>query len=481
MADMKNFYASLSTGRRASLLAGLVAILVLTGLLGWWVLRTPYGVLFSDMAERDAGSVVQELDRLKVPYRISADGRTVLVPQETVHKTRMALMGQPLTLQGAVGFELFNNSDFGASDFVQKVNYQRALQGELTRTILAIEQVQNVRVHLALPEQGLFRRETGKGKASVTVVSKAGQRLSPSQVVGIQRLVAASVPEVQAGDVTVLDQQGMALSRVPTDAEGSGASSVSLDASGDLESRLTAKVTQVLERMLGPGGAIATVDVVLSHQRSRVTTEEVLPASGQSKEQASAGVLLRERSTTRDAPAPGSAGEKGALTQSTTQELDYQNGKRVEEVVSPGGTVTRIHVAVVTRPSLSEADLARVRQLVSAAAGLQAARGDSVVVQSMLGLPAEAPHVPEGAVAGGGSSAIPAADSANPGQVISRWGTVALASLIALIAAALLLGRVLGIRSRRKAAFDATQSLSPTEREAVLRTVSNWLSPEPRS
>ena len=137
---------------------GVLLIIAAFVTLGTWLLRTDYQVLFADLAPQDASTMVSELEKLKTPYRLSNGGNTILVPADIVHKTRLKLVGKDLPLRGAVGFELFNDSEVGMTEFAQKVNYQRALQGELTRTILAIEDVLSARVHLVLSEQGLFKK-----------------------------------------------------------------------------------------------------------------------------------------------------------------------------------------------------------------------------------------------------------------------------------------------------------------------------------
>lgn len=179
-----------------------------------------------------------------------------------------------------------------------KANYQRALQGELTRTILALEEVQDVRVHLALPDQALFRKEGPKAKASVTVSLKGGRSLRPEQVVGIQRLIAASVPEVKTEDVTVLDQHGVVLSRVATDDAGPPLGQ--LDAKQSLEAHLSHKASRLLDQMFSAGETMVAVDVVLNHEQSKVTTEEVLGAATTDRAGHPAGVITRERSVTKE-------------------------------------------------------------------------------------------------------------------------------------------------------------------------------------
>jgi flagellar M-ring protein FliF len=492
MSDLSRFMSALTRPQRTALVLGLLAIVALVAALAWWALRAPYGVLFSELAEADAGAILQELDKLKVPYRISDDGKAILVPQASVHKTRMTLMGRSLPLHGAVGFELFNNTEFGVSDFVQKVNYQRALQGELTRTIGSIEQVQSVRVHLALPEQGLFRKDVARPKAAVTLSTQAGKSLTAAQVLGIQRLVAASVPDIRAEDVTVIDQYGVTLSRPSGDEAAAGAIGAPLDARVELENHLTRKATQVLERMFGKGAALVTVDVALSMQQTKVTTEEVLPAAGAAKDQLPTGVVVRERTTTRDAAAEGG---KAAGPSTTSQELDYATGKRTEQVVSPGGAVSRVNVAVVLKSGAVGVDPERVRAVVAAAVGAQPARGDVVAVYSTAageGAVGDEAGGPTGMQAPGKAHAAVAAHKpperpapAGPAMLPSIAQGHLLQALLMLAAVAAVLAAVTLVvrrsRARRRAAAEEQPLLSNAERQSVLHSVQAWLAvPERR-
>ena len=224
MAQFFVKWQDMESRSRAGLVAGILLIIAFVAALAWWAYRPDYQVLFADMAPRDAAAMTAELDKLKAPYQLGAGGNTILVPRDQVYKMRLKLMGKDVPLHGAVGFEVFNNADFGMTEFVQKVNYQRAVQGELTRTIQAIDAIQAARVHLAIPEQGLFKKASSKPKASVALTVKPGMVLTPDQISGIQRLVAASVPDIAAADVTVLDQHGAALTRVAASdtADGGG-------------------------------------------------------------------------------------------------------------------------------------------------------------------------------------------------------------------------------------------------------------------
>jgi len=479
MAELFKVLNTWSLARRWSLFVGIFVIIGATAGAGWALLRTPYAVLFSDMKEQDAAVLAQELDKLKVPYQVAAGGRSLLVPEPAVHKTRMTLMGRQLPLNGAVGFELFNNAEFGVSDFVQKVNYLRALQGELSRTILSIEQVQAARVHLAVPEQGLFRKEVNKAKASVTVTAKPGQLLTPGQVLGIQRLVGASVPEVRAEDVTVIDQHGATLSRIVGDTTTTAAVGADpFDAKVGLENLLAGKAAKVIEGLYGEGNALVTVDALLNHQQVKTTTEEVLPAMGIAKGASPTGVIARERSVTRD----GTAADAGRASGTVSQDIDYQNGKRVEQVLTPAGAVTRLNVAVVVKEALSEAEMGRVKEVVAASVGLQSARGDVISVQSMAHAKALSEPLVDPLIVGKSAPQSGSPPASAPSKAVGFNGAelrmVGLAGLgiVVVLAIGMAMAFVLGKRKAKRVRPALALALNGADREAILRSVQHWLS-----
>ncbi len=348
-----------------------------------WLLRADYQVLFGDLAPTDAAAMTAELDRMKVPYKLDNGGNTILVPAEQVYKTRLKLIGRDLPLHGTVGFELFNNTDLGMTEFAQKVNYQRALQGELTRTILSYEEIQAARVHLALPEEGLFKKANVQAKASVSLTLKPGMILQPREVQGIQRLIAASVPEIREEDVTVIDQHGVALTHTSTGDDN--ASSGDLDSKEAIEHYLTRKVADVLDRSFGVGQSIASVDVVFNRDSVKTTTENVLGAN----ENSPVGVIVHEHQTGHDAPASSPTADTIPSTPphpaagNTVREVDYQVGRRVKQVVSTPGGIERISIAVVVRQSLEVDQIDRIKDIVSMAAGINKERGDAVAVYTM--------------------------------------------------------------------------------------------------
>jgi flagellar M-ring protein FliF len=451
--------------------AGALLIVALVAALGFWAYRTDYQILFSDVAARDAAAMTAELDKMKVPYTLAENGTAILVPREMVYKTRLALMGKDVPLHGAVGFEVFNNADFGMTEFVQKVNYLRAIQGELTRTILAIDGIQSARVHLAIPDQGLFKKVSTKPKASVTLGMKAGRTISAQQVAGIQRLVAASVPDIVSGDVTVLDQLGVALTRANGDDEQSLAGGAQLDAKRSTEDYLVKKVAAVLDSTFGAGEAIASVDVALNLDRGKLTTEEVLPAKGSGAEGGPTGVLVRERISSRDADGGVTVGgAKQAGGANSSAESDYQVGRRVEQLAIAGGTVRRMTVSVVVRQSLSDAQLATLKEVVGLAVGFNAQRGDAIVVNSMDRLVTVAPQVLPGA--GVPLIAPPAAApaTAQPDPASATVVIWVLAGLLVL----LVLAAALYLALRRRAPQPVVL-LDNAGREQMLLDVRRWI------
>jgi flagellar M-ring protein FliF len=188
-------------------------------------LRTAYQPLFTGLRTSDAATIVADLDRQKIPYHLADGGATILVPSDLVDTTRLSVMSEDLPLKGTVGFELFNKADMGITDFAQKINYQRALQGELERTIMTLDSVDTARVHLSLGEDRIFRDDRVPPKASVTIRMAKGATLSQSSAQGVRRLVAAAVPNLDIANVVVLDEEGRVVSAAPPVAANTQAAS----------------------------------------------------------------------------------------------------------------------------------------------------------------------------------------------------------------------------------------------------------------
>jgi flagellar M-ring protein FliF len=203
--------------RRQLIVAGIVFAIVLALLaLGYLLfLRPEYRVLYANLRTADASAIVTELEARGIAYRLRDGGTTILVPESESDASRLAIAGSEAAAKGLVGFELFNESDMGLTNFAQKINYQRALQGELVRTIMMIEGVESARVHLAIPERALFRGERSAPKAAVTIAMIGDRQLADARVLGIQRLVASAVPELPEREVVVLDASGAVISATP--------------------------------------------------------------------------------------------------------------------------------------------------------------------------------------------------------------------------------------------------------------------------
>lgn len=242
--------------RRQILLLGSIFALVLAllALAYFLFLRTEYVVLAQELRPGDASAVIAELDKRGIAYRLRDGGATILVAEGQADATRVAIAGSDMAARGQIGFELFNKSDMGLTNFAQKINYQRALQGELVRTITAMDGVESARVHLALPEKTLFRGDRIEPRAAVTLSMKAGQTADPARVLGIQQLVAAAVPDLAEARVVVLDAAGHMISAAPVAAENASGN----ERPADVEERLAvenyyrARARRAVERQM-PG------------------------------------------------------------------------------------------------------------------------------------------------------------------------------------------------------------------------------------
>jgi flagellar M-ring protein FliF len=462
--NLRSFWNELDNRGRIGVAGGILLIALAVAVFAWWSLKRDYQVLFKDMAQRDAAAVVAELKRLKVPYRLDADGTSVRVPADAVHETRLALMGRGVPLSGGVGFELFDHNDLSTTEYAQKINYQRALQGELARTIMSIEGVKLARVHLVLAESGLFKRDKGKSKASVSVLLQPGASLGESQILGIQRLVAAATPGMEPQMVTVVDQRGVTLSVAQ---EGTPAAAGQLRTKKEVEEYLTRKVAEVLDRSFGPGQAIVSIDVALNADEIRLTKQEVIPASGGGAQQA-AGVVVHRREGVQRQTRPGSGSLKVADTEAasarddgqfnSTLETSYEVSRRVEQIVTSPGSIRRISVGIVLPRSVGHEVAGQIEKLVTMAAGLEIeGRGDAIAVHSLdqaLPAQAQAAAAPE----------TPTVSAAQPPRAVQdmpdhTW-------LVAAALLGLLLGLVIAIAFRKSPRERVLADINRSLREA---------------
>jgi flagellar M-ring protein FliF len=382
---VRDFWTGLGRGARVALFGGATLLLAALVWLSFSAFRQDYRVLFAELSETDAGAIVAKLKQEKVPYRLSDDGTTILVPAEQVHDLRLTLMSGDAPLRGGVGFELFDKQGLGVTEHSQRVSYQRALQGELARTIGAQENVKQVRVHLVMPESTLFTRDRQQASAAVAVTMRPGTALDPQQIVGVQRLVAAAVPALTPERVVVTDQRGVTVSSNDTGAGGAGAADARLQVKREIEDYLARKVAHLLDGAFGSGQAIVSVDAALNFDATKTTIQDLLPGGSGAVE----GRVVRRRQLTGSSstePSWTSAADGPAAAQRTptsSLEVEFEYGRRIDEIIAAPGAITRISVGVVVPDSLSEERRAKVTELVKMAAGIDERRGDAVTVQPL--------------------------------------------------------------------------------------------------
>lgn len=357
-----------------------------------------YEVLFSNLRPEDAAEVVAVLRDQGVPYRLERSGQDILVPRQDVPGLRLDLAAQGLPRGGVVGFEAFDATRLGMTDFERHVQYQRALQGELTRTIRAFEQVQDARVHITLPERSLFIGQQRDASASVVLQLKPGRTLSATQVQAITHLLARSVEGLKPEHVTVVDTQGNVLSDMVQDTGLSGGDAVArqLSIQQQYQEHLSREVQTVLEHVYGRGNVVARVSVELNFDLLEESSEIFssptegrtgIPRSQQTFEETFYGAA----EAVGGVPGvysniPGYVGDDGGESgwyERREETINYElNRTVINRQVAPGA-VRRLSVAVIVDRDLDDAERRSVEQSVAAVVGLDPSRGDIVSVQSM--------------------------------------------------------------------------------------------------
>lgn len=373
------------------LLGGLVALLL-------WARAPEYGVAFSNLTPADAGAITAKLKERGIPFELSPDGRTIRVPQNRVAEVRLQMATEGLPAGGVVGFEVFNQQTFAMTDFSQRVNFQRALEGELTRTIAALDAVEQVRVHLALPQPSLFVQAAREPSASVTLRLKPGRKLTSEQVAGIAHLVASSVEGLKPENVTIVDARGEVLS-VTREEAVERLTERQRAVQREIERELQQRAQQMLEQVLGPDRAVARVRAELNWDRFEATREVLTPGGpgGQPVLRSSKEVsetFNGSPATTGGIPGtasniPGILGAQAAQGTANWQRQEtitnYEVSKNVERLVRQPGDVRRLTVAVVVdsqAPNIQQ-QLPQIESAVAAALGINPDRGDTIQVSAI--------------------------------------------------------------------------------------------------
>ncbi|MBT0963341.1 flagellar basal-body MS-ring/collar protein FliF [Denitromonas iodatirespirans] len=409
-------FVAMSARQKLALMAALAAgIALIVGVL-LWSKSADYAVLFSNLEERDGGAIVTALQQQNVPYKFTPGGAAIMVPSERVHDIRLQLAAQGLPRGGMVGFELMENQKLGVSQFHEQVNYQRALEGELARTIQAIGSVANARVHLAIPKRSAFLRDQQKPTASVFVNMRAGRDLNGAQVAGIVHLVSSSVPNMDNGSVSVIDETGKLLTNTNDPLRAAGLDPTQLRYVDELESTYVRRIETILEPMVGKGNFRAQVTADVDFNRVEQTDEIYKPNPSPQqaiRSQQTSEVLTRDPGaqgvpgalsnqppvpatapiTTPEANGAATGADGNVLTRNTNATTNYEVDRSIQHTKRAMGTIRRLSVAVVinhrtvtdkngkeTTEALSDEEIARINNLVREAMGFNAERGDSLNV-----------------------------------------------------------------------------------------------------
>ena len=390
LEQLRESWQQLERRQQTSLAA--LAVLIVGGMIAVGVRapRPSWTVLYSDLSAQDAQAVVEQLNERGVRHQLAQSGTTVLVPQEKLYELRIDLAGQGIPEGPTTGFELFDRTSFSTSDLQNNVNLQRALQGELERSICTLDEITSARVHLALPEERLFSDDQEPPSASV-VVGLRSRQLATARVAAITQLVASAVPGLEPDAVTVVDTSGAMLTG-GLDGVGGLQTLAQLEATRAWEERLRGHLQSMLDSVHGANRWVVRVQASLDFQSQQITRETLEPADGE-------GVVRREELTTEkydgDAGTEvgGPAGLDGEVSadrarnggsyehRQETREYDY--ARMQEQLSSPPGALQRLAVAVVVDESLGQGMISQVRGIVEAAAGTDRQRGDVVTVEMM--------------------------------------------------------------------------------------------------
>ncbi|MBC7331022.1 MAG: flagellar M-ring protein FliF [Synergistetes bacterium] len=393
-------WESLSKPQRIVVLGAGAALLISFVLLLLWAREPQYVPLFTNLDPKDASAVIEQLDKMKVPYEIADEGKTVLVPMDKVYNLRIQLAGMGLPTQGVVGFEIFEKPKFGLTTFQEQINYLRALEGELTRTIMNLEPVELAKVNIVLPQPRLYVEEQKATTASVLVKLRPGAKLSVEQVKAIVHLVAHSVEGLSPDDVVVVDTQGNILTEMLHEEyilRGvEKVSTLQKEIESLYEKDLETKLKTMLEKVFGPGRAVAKVKVEIDLNKREVKRETFKPVVG------SSGIVRSEQNIEEQykgtvAPPSGVPGtqtnipgyqvpeKKGEEVEYAKSETirNYEVSKEEEKEVFAPGKIKRMTVSVVVDAKLDPEQLQNLKNTVAAAVGYDPNRGDEIVVQTM--------------------------------------------------------------------------------------------------
>lgn len=411
VAQFTEFYKNLGPTKKMAVLASIGITIVAFISTMFIVSGKDYAILFTNIPVDQVSTISEKLSQKNIPFKIHEDGKSIMIPRELLPSTQMALMSEiSSSKMGSIGLEIFDKQEFGVNSYAQKINFQRALQGELMRAINTLTAVKQSKVILALPNKKTFLEEGGQASASVVLELHAGKELSAEQVRGIRYLVANSVEGMDADRVTVLDERGKVLNRQSDGALGQ--SSEILDLKNKIENEMQQRVESILAKVVGHSKVVAKVDATLNHKITTAVEESVDPdkvaiRSQQSEEESMDGAR------TNPTGVPGSRSNiPGAedntngtvgFKQDVKKEIkttNYEVPKTIKNIKEAAGAIEKISVAVIVDGVMSEVkkedgtvetkwsprsveDIAKYESLIKSTIGFNAARGDSVKIESI--------------------------------------------------------------------------------------------------
>ncbi|MFQ5736016.1 MAG: flagellar basal-body MS-ring/collar protein FliF [Thermodesulfobacteriota bacterium] len=483
MANISEYFKKLGAGKTAVLLG--VAAMAVAGIIVFLLMTQgpAYQVLYAQLSPEDSGAVIDKLKDRRIPYSVS--GSSISVPADKVYEVRMELAGEGIPQGGGVGFEIFDNSSFGITDFVQKVNYKRALQGELARTISQIKAVDTARVHLAIPDKSVFLDEQKGSRASIILKLKSGKTLTQGQVSAIVHLVANSFENLKTEDVTIVDTSGRMWTTGDGEDDAMRLSTAQLGYKRTLEKDLETRVQSMLEKALGGGKVVARVSADVENRHVERTEEtfnpdgQVVRSEQRTKDNSVGGLTVAAGvpGVLSNLPGGAKAAGKQAPPRSNSQNevINYEISKVVSHVVEPVGGIKRLTVAVLIDGSYemikgddgkeirkysarSEEEIAKYTQMVKSAVGFDQTRGDAITVVST---PFETDSLDF-------ANMEPEAAPLIPPQFIPVIIKYASAALVALFAIVFLLRPIIKRLTQEKEALEAIQNTLPGGLQASL-------------
>jgi len=402
--QVSSIWKKLEAAQKLTIIAAMAAFLITLLFLTNWVRQPEYGILYSNLTFEDAGSVINKLKEKKIPYRLEQEGKKILIPSSQIYETRIDLAMEGIPKGGEVGFEIFDKNNLGMTNFMERVNYQRALQGELSRTIQGLDEILQARVHLTIPEPTPFIEEEKLPTAAVVLKLRPGAHLKKNQIYGIAHLVASSVEGLDPENVSIIDERGNML--FGGEKEGSYLSTSQLELKKSIEQYLTDKISSLLTPVLGPNKVVARVNAELNFDHIQRTEEKYNP-KGKVIQSEIRDEELKRGITSIIGGVPGVKSNIGETTSSssntTPQEerrekssVQYALDKTIEHIVREAGNIEKLSIAVmidgtykITEDgkkeyiSRSDEEMNKFTSIIKTATGYDESRGDTITVTNV--------------------------------------------------------------------------------------------------